>query len=177
MKNNTLGINLRYLRNLSRLSQEEVSAKCHFSVRSIVRWEDGESINDKSLRDISYFYSKEFNIPYELFRDGQALLVEDFEKLLQEKGIEAQSLRIKQERPNPRLNSSLSDLPSASTEQDLVRFLRIQESNSDAIPLSERSVTNIMRLIQTLKLNSSKMDSVIELFRHLGETSGQEKKD
>ena len=45
MKNN-IAVNLRYLRNKSNLSQEEVAEKIGVSRQSVAKWENGDSLPD-----------------------------------------------------------------------------------------------------------------------------------
>lgn len=74
MKNN-IAVNLRYLRNKSNLSQEEVAEKIGVSRQSVAKWENGDSLPDiikcdalaelydVSLNDLVRYDSEKEGIP------------------------------------------------------------------------------------------------------------------
>ena len=63
-------------------TQKLVSQELHITESTIWQWRHGRKPNRNNLMRIAEYFSKELNIPYSLFKDGQALLTKDFEKIL-----------------------------------------------------------------------------------------------
>lgn len=73
--NNNIAANLRYLRNHSRLSQEEVAQKTGVTRQAVAKWENGDSLPDicncealadlfeVSLNDLVRYNSKQNGVP------------------------------------------------------------------------------------------------------------------
>ena len=83
MKSIVFGDNLTFLKKLAGLTQATFSKKYGCTSRTVARWEEGLVPWGHTLRKISYFFSRQLNIPIELFDDGKALLNKDFEFLLE----------------------------------------------------------------------------------------------
>ena len=148
-----LSNNLSYLMKLSRLKQKEIADQLDVGESAISRWKSGKPISKTSLKKIAKFFSRELNIPLDLFEDGKALLEKDFEKLLSESSYKSESNLQHTELPAGNLPKIIGEMgENKSREQDLFSHERalphyLRKVNG-GLPVPEASIGYLIEIFK-----------------------------
>ena len=161
--------NFKYLISLTGKTQKLVCSEMNITESAVWQWTNKTDPTKNTLRRIARYFSDSLLIPIDLFEDGNALLLKDFEILIKEKRIQAQPLQ----GTDKTVDSSLKTAENLSlgeiTDQEksfLATIRRLIHGRPD-IPASHTSLSQILEL-ETLTLpGSDTHQSIIRMIQGL----------
>jgi len=131
------------------IKQNYLTSRLNISQGATWRWKEGSIPQLATLKNLAEFFSQALNIPYELFRHGQALLEDDFELIIKnlsnvrKNETSATNLQYKQESISPDECEPLS--------QDEIEFLlQLRKGARTKYPLSRATLDRIQETVALL---------------------------
>ncbi len=140
------------------------------SEATLWNWRKGVKPSLNTLRRIALYFSETLSIPYELFDEGRALIEKDFEQILKEEGIQAQSLHIKSFK-NKNLIKDTENQPhdaefSEHEKEFIINLRRLVHRRPD-IPAAENALADIIELLTMVGPGSDTHHSLVRTIRNL----------
>jgi len=141
--------NFIFLVDLSQKTQKEILQSINISTNSPYQWKVRGSANDTNLKKLAKYFSSECDIPYEIFKEGHALITDDLESIIKnlsnvrKNETSATDLQYKQESISPDECEPLS--------QDEIEFLlQLRKGARTKYPLSRATLDRIQETVALL---------------------------
>ena len=146
--------NFVFLVGLTKNTQKHILHNLNMSEGAPWQWKRRNAASPSTLKKLASYFSKECDLPYELFKDGQALLFENFESIYEK---HKKDLTLSQS------NNILRKDELKPWEKDFVIRLRQVVNDSDVIPLSEHYITLALKCHKAMGRDEKLMQSFIDV--------------
>ena len=168
--------NFTFLVNLSKRKLKTILSELNLTNAALTRWKKGGGAHSETLRRIAIYFSNILNLNYDLFDGGQALLEKDFEEIVTSHAS-AQDLQ-KDDRtsriPDSDNINGREQIERLTTGQDLtedekglIAFIRKQTYGNPDVPLTEKEIISLKRLIGTVGGSVERHRIIIDLLMNL----------